>query len=198
MPLEDSRVNPTAASSRRRFSLARAIQTLLRPLTVSGAVSVRNGLHVGIGSRIWSAHGLHIGSNVYVGRYCSIEVDGVIGDNVLIANNVGIVGRADHDYRQVGIPISKARWVGDSTSGSTAGVDSVDIGDDVWIGFAAVVLGGVKVGRGAIIGAGAVVAHDVEAYSIVGGNPAKVIGRRFGPDEIARHENVLYGSVLED
>ncbi len=186
------------SSTRRGFRLATVVQALLRPLTVSGAVKVGNGLHVGIGSRIWSANGLVIGSNVYVGRYCSVEVDGVIGDNVLIANNVGIVGRADHDYSQLGVPITAARWVGDSASENSAQMSSVAIGDDVWIGFSAIVLAGVRIGRGAIVGAGAVVVRDVEEYTIVGGNPAVVIGHRFSADEIDQHEEILYGGSAED
>jgi hypothetical protein len=57
-----------------------------------------------------------------------------------------------------------------------------NIGNDVWIGVRAVVLDGVQVGDGAIVAAGAVVTKDVEAYTIVGGVPAKVIGHRFAED----------------
>jgi len=55
----------------------------------------------------------------------------------------------------------------------------VNIGHDVWIGHGAVILAGRKVGTGAVIAAGAVVSKDVEPYTIVGGVPAKEIGRRF-------------------
>ena len=58
------------------------------------------------------------------------------------------------------------------------------IGNDVWIGFEAVILAGVKIGDGAIIGARAVVTKDVPPYSIVGGIPAKVIRKRYSPDII--------------
>ena len=60
----------------------------------------------------------------------------------------------------------------------------VNIGHDVWIGHGAVILAGRKIGTGAIIAAGAVVTKDVEPYTIVGGVPAKEIGRRF-PKQIA-------------
>jgi phosphonate metabolism protein (transferase hexapeptide repeat family) len=60
---------------------------------------------------------------------------------------------------------------------------NVTIGHDVWIGHGAVILAGRKVGTGAVIAAGAVVSKDVEPYTIVGGVPAKEIGRRF-PKEI--------------
>lgn len=60
------------------------------------------------------------------------------------------------------------------------------IGNDVWIGYDAVIMAGVTIGDGAIIGTRAVVSKDVEPYSIVGGVPAKEIRKRFAPDVIKR------------
>ena len=60
------------------------------------------------------------------------------------------------------------------------------IGNDVWIGYDAVIMGGVTIGDGAIIGTRAVVTKDVEPYSIVGGVPAKEISKRFAPEAIKR------------
>ena len=60
------------------------------------------------------------------------------------------------------------------------------IGNDVWIGYEAVVMAGVTIGDGAIIGARAVVTKDVPPYTIVGGVPAREIRRRFSDDVIAR------------
>ncbi|CCD97398.1 putative acetyltransferase [Bradyrhizobium sp. ORS 375] len=59
----------------------------------------------------------------------------------------------------------------------------VDIGHDVWIGHGAIVLPGRKIGTGAVVAAGAIVTKDVPAYTIVAGNPARIIKRRF-PIEI--------------
>lgn len=61
----------------------------------------------------------------------------------------------------------------------------VSIGNDVWIGHAAIIMPGVTVGDGAIVGSGAVVTKDVAPYTIVGGVPAALIRHRF-PPEIAR------------
>ena len=58
------------------------------------------------------------------------------------------------------------------------------IGNDVWIGYKAIILAGVKIGDGTIIGTGALVTKDVPAYSIVGGVPAKIIRKRFSEDII--------------
>jgi phosphonate metabolism protein (transferase hexapeptide repeat family) len=66
----------------------------------------------------------------------------------------------------------------------------VTLGHDVWVGYGAVVLPGVGVGDGAVVGAGAVVSRDVPAYAIVGGVPAKPIGRRFS-DDVARRLQAL-------
>lgn len=60
------------------------------------------------------------------------------------------------------------------------------IGNDVWIGYEAVILSGVTIGDGAIIGARAVVTKDVPPYTIVGGAPAKPIRRRFGDETVRR------------
>lgn len=60
------------------------------------------------------------------------------------------------------------------------------VGNDVWIGYDAVIMAGVTIGDGAIIGARAVVTKDVEPYSIVGGVPAREIRKRFAPDVVNR------------
>lgn len=59
------------------------------------------------------------------------------------------------------------------------------IGSDVWIGSEAMIMPGIKVGHGAVIGSRALVTNDVAPFSIVGGNPAKLIKKRFSDEEIA-------------
>ncbi|MFA9440470.1 Vat family streptogramin A O-acetyltransferase [Uliginosibacterium sp. sgz301328] len=66
------------------------------------------------------------------------------------------------------------------------------VGNDVWIGYDALIMPGVKIGNGAIVSAGAVVTKDVPAYAIVGGNPADVIRYRFSPDDIAMLEALAW------
>lgn len=60
------------------------------------------------------------------------------------------------------------------------------IGNDVWIGYNATILAGVTIGHGAIIAANATVTKDVEPYSIVGGNPAQLIRKRFSNETIEK------------
>ncbi len=68
----------------------------------------------------------------------------------------------------------------------------IEIGNDVWIGSNAIILGGVKVGNGSIIGAGAVVTQNVAPYSIVVGNPAKLLRFRFDEITIKEIENLSW------
>ena len=68
----------------------------------------------------------------------------------------------------------------------------VVVEEDVWIASNATLLAGVTVGRGAIVGSGAVVRKSVPPYAIVIGNPSKIIGFKFSPDEIIKHEEALY------
>jgi len=103
-----------------------------------------------------------------IGRYCSIGRDVTLGETP-----------RNHPVDWVATSLSVChRYV--------APQNLAVIGNDVWIGHGAVVMAGVKVGHGAIIAGNAVVTKDVEAYQIVGGNPAKVIRFRF--DEPTRAE----------
>jgi acetyltransferase-like isoleucine patch superfamily enzyme len=164
---------------------------LKRRVVVRGKVVAPANLHIGLGSRIWSSGGLRIERDVYIGRWCSIEADGMIGQGTMIANNVGIIGRYDHNLWQVGKRIRHADWIGDTTSFLPPGSSAVCIEQDCWIGFGAIVLSGVRVGRGAVVAAGSVVTRDVPSYAIVAGNPANVIGSRFNSDERRLHEYLL-------
>lgn len=68
----------------------------------------------------------------------------------------------------------------------------VIVEEDVWIASNVTLLAGVNVGRGATIGAGAVVRNNVPPYAIIVGNPAKIVGFNFTPEEIIEHEKALY------
>jgi acetyltransferase-like isoleucine patch superfamily enzyme len=155
-----------------------------RRLAVRGQVVVGTAPRIGAGTAIWSAHGLKIGDYCAIGPRSFIQVDGIIGDFLMTGPGVLIVGRADHAIREVGRPMLLSTWIGERQQ---LDEDVVHIGDDVWLGAAAVVLGGVSIGTGAVVGAGAVVAHDVPDFAIVAGNPATVIGVRMSPDEGAAH-----------
>ncbi|MEO5314985.1 DapH/DapD/GlmU-related protein [Pseudarthrobacter sp. CC12] len=152
--------------------------------TVTSNIEVGTGFRAGNNSIVWAPRKLTLGNNVHLGSNVRIEVDGTIGDSVLIANSAGIVGRTDHSTAEVGVPITETDWVGRSPARLS---QPVAIGSDVWIGYGAVVLSGVSIGDSTVIGAGAVVTRDIPANSIAVGNPARVIGRRFDEASFAAH-----------
>ncbi len=161
-------------------------RSMVRSYAVREGVTVGRGVHIGPGTILSSFSQLVVGDGTYIGKGCTIQVSGRIGRGTLIANRVGIVGKSDHDLRAIGVPMSYAPWIG--AEANFRGTDVVDIGEDVWIGYGAVVISGVAVGRGAVIGAGAVVTRDIPAYVIAAGNPAKPIGMRFAPGQVREHE----------
>lgn len=129
-----------------------------------------------------------IGDNVFFGRYCDITCDARVGNGVVISNRVAFIGRLDHDYKRVGIPVFFAPSIMTPEYEPPANKSSVTIGDDVWIGYGVIILSGVTVGEGAVIAAGSLVLEDVKPFSIVGGVPAKEIGARFSQREIEEHK----------
>jgi maltose O-acetyltransferase len=112
------------------------------------------------------------GYNISIGRRSFVNYGGVfldvnpieIGDEVLIATNVQLL-TATH-------PLDAAR-----RRGWWESAKPINIADGVWIGGGAIVLPGVSVGENAVVGAGAVVTRDVEAGTVVAGNPARAIRR---------------------
>jgi len=121
----------------------------------------------------------------YVGRDCCICPKVTIGAYTLLAHEVSIQG-GDHRFDLAGTPIC--------FSGRPEMPETV-IGEDVWIGHRAIIIAGVKIGRGAVIGAGAVVATDVPAYAIYAGVPAKPVGVRFADEkDRIRHDQMLDGA----
>ncbi|MES2733375.1 MAG: acyltransferase [Bacteroidota bacterium] len=87
-----------------------------------------------------------------------------IGDDVMLAPNV-VISALNHEYRDVSRPISAQQIT----------TDPIIIEDRVWVGANVVITAGVKIGRHAVVAAGSVVTKDVPAYSVVMGNPARVI-----------------------
>lgn len=109
----------------------------------------------------------------------------VIGNKVMFGPQVVIIG-GGHNTTVVG------RFMFDVHEKRPSDDLGVVIEDDVWVGARAVILRGVKVGRGSIVGAGAIVKDDVPPYSVVAGNPAKVVKYRWNMETIQRHEEQLY------
>lgn len=120
------------------------------------------------------------GDRLVIGKFCSIAC----GVKFLFNS-------ANHTQSSLStypFPIFYEEWGLDRGHVTQAWDNKGDIviGNDVWIGYEAVVLAGVTVGDGAIIGARALVTKDVPTYTIVGGVPARIIRRRFPEDTIAK------------
>ena len=187
-----STIKQSLAAALRRIATRYRLARCRAPVRVFGS-----DLHVGSRPRLWAAERIEIGDHSYLGHEVSIETNCRIGRHVLIANRVALVGRRDHDFRTLGVPVRFGHWVGSERRPSLFRSDAVVIEDDAWIGFGAMVLSGVRVGRGAIVAAGSVVKGDVAAYAIVGGNPAVAIGQRFSSsDDIARHEAMIVSGTF--
>jgi acetyltransferase-like isoleucine patch superfamily enzyme len=108
--------------------------------------------------------------DVYIGNHVQIGLGNVIigpvtiADNVIIAQNVVMSG-LNHGYQDVSIPIGMQPCT----------TNEIYVGADSWIGANAVLTAGVRIGEHAVVAAGAVVTKDVPAFSVVAGNPARVI-----------------------
>ena len=113
-----------------------------------------------------------------IGRFCSIACGAKFLFNC-----------ANHTLRSLStytFPLFHEEWQGDRARVAEAWDCKGDIiiGSDVWIGYEAVILAGVRIGDGAVIGTRAVVTRDVAPYTIVGGVPARPIRTRFAPEVI--------------
>jgi acetyltransferase-like isoleucine patch superfamily enzyme/glycosyltransferase involved in cell wall biosynthesis len=116
-----------------------------------------------------------------IGHFCSIaaEVHFLLGGN--------------HGHDTVSTFPFRVKYFGEAVEAATRG--PIVLGDDVWIGHRATILSGVSIGQGAIVAAGAVVTRDVEPYSIVGGNPARLIKYRFAQDIREKLLAIDYGRL---
>lgn len=116
--------------------------------------------------RIIGDNKITIGDNFYANVGCHFLGEITIGNNVLVGPKTVIWGR-DHG-------ISKDQLISDQGHIKLP----IIIEDDVWIGANATILKGIKIGKGAVIGAGSVVTKDVPEYAIAVGNPARVVKYR--------------------
>lgn len=132
---------------------------------------------------IWKSH---INRHSYTGKNTSI-IASQIGKFVSISWNVTI-GGANHDYERLTthsfLYNSYDELKPEKYEGYNRFEKSCIVENDVWIGTNTVVLRGIKIGNGAVVGAGSIVTKDVPDYAIVAGNPAKIIKYRFAPQVI--------------
>jgi acetyltransferase-like isoleucine patch superfamily enzyme len=117
-----------------------------------------------------------------------------IGRYVSIANGVSFILGGNHSHSGITTFPVKVKLLGETVEAQTKG--QITVGDDVWIGQNATIMSGVTIGQGAVIGAEAVVSKDVPAYTIVAGNPARVVKRRFSTEATEKFTRVNYEKIL--
>lgn len=145
------------------------------PCVLGGACNFKTPIEVGAWSNVAGVKGHGEINNIKIGRYCSIADKVDINPPQHPSDWLSISARQYNAgflefNRFGGKDVRVLEWETEKR---------VEIGNDVWVGTNAVIMGGVKIGDGAIVAAGAVVTKDVPPYAIVGGVPAKVIKYRF-------------------
>jgi len=125
-----------------------------------------------------------IGARSFIGGASRIvaAVSVTIGSDVLVSWGVSIVDHNSHAMRFSERSNDVMAWREGKKDWTNVKTAPVVIGDKAWIGFNAIILKGVIVGEGAIVGAGSVVTKDVAPWTVVAGNPAKLI-RELPEDE---------------
>lgn len=161
-----------------RFGHVKGYVSIGEDVTFQNPKSLHFGCNIGIGKSTYflpctQYGGVKYNPTIKIGDGCSIGIrnsfaciDRIeIGNNVLFAGYVHITDHS-HGYEDVTRPIKPQRLISKGP---------VIIEDDCWLGFSCEILSGVHIGKHSIVAARAVVTKDVPPYSIVAGNPAKVI-----------------------
>jgi acetyltransferase-like isoleucine patch superfamily enzyme len=110
-----------------------------------------------------------IGDHSLIGMGCIIIGPVTIGNNVILAQHIGVSG-LNHGYQDVSTPIKD----------QPCDTGLIRIGDDSWIGTNAVIVAGVSIGKHCIVAGGSVVTKDVPDFTMVGGNPARIL-KQYNP-----------------
>ena len=126
-----------------------------------------------------------IGDRLIIGRYCAIARGATF---VMNGANHRMSGFSTYPFNIFGNGWERSTPLPEELpyKGDTV------VGNDVWIGYQALLMPGVNVGDGAIIAARSVVSADVPAYAIVGGNPARVLRMRYEPEQVRRLQGIAW------
>lgn len=149
-------------------SLVRLLRKLKLRITTKGKLSYKRNVSFGPGAKLMIPEFIHIQNNFSCGKNFFVQTNLSIGDCCLFSSDVSIVGD-DHHINESGY---NNYWSGRKPA------STVLFEGDNFVGYRATIVGNVRIGKGAIIGAGSLVIRDVEENTVVGGVPAKVIGQR--------------------
>lgn len=140
-------------------------------LVASAGQNLRASSHI----RLNNPNMISVGDDCYLGSGVQLypwNAPIAIGNHALIAAGVRMITRS-HGFEDLDRPMADQGYVN----------APITIEDDVWIGFRAIILAGVTIGKGSVVGAGAVVTGDVPPYTVVGGVPAQTIKKRTPAEE---------------
>lgn len=149
---------------------------------------------LGKGVKVYNKNNLIMGENTNIDAGALImntrakfimkhDTGAAIGLTVITGNHMPIVGI---DFKHITDEIKEKYDPNHELD------QDVIVDEEVWIGANVTLLSGVHLNRGATVGAGSVVRTSIPPYAIVAGNPAKIVGFRFSPEEIIEHEKALY------
>lgn len=170
LPSSYSKFGGTFFNWIRIFCVKRIFKKCGKISTIDTHAYFGNGREVRIGDGSGIGANNHIPNNIIIGN------DVMMGPDIYIASN-------NHSFDRLDIPMNK--------QGIKVAEPTV-LEDDCWIGANVTILKGVTIGRGSVVAAGAVVTKSCMPYSIIGGVPARLIKKRFTPEQISEHERLLY------
>lgn len=166
--------------------------TLDPMVNISKGDGVKIGSDVDLGGTITLEDGSHVGDScrlvgdIRVGKGTGINQESNIFGEVDIGSYAAIAPRTNiyESNHQTHFPSLQGTFYEQNfeTTLESTSRGPIEIGSDIWIGVNSFILSGVTIGHGAVVGAGAVVTKDVPSYTIVGGNPAKPLKKRFPED----------------
>lgn len=132
-------------------------------------LSIGDDVLFNVGCHVQASSPVVVGNHSHFAPYCVLYGPLEVGDKCAVAAHT-VFASIGHTYDQPDVPFVDL----------PARKATIVLEDNVWIGANATILAGVRIGTGSIVGAGAVVTHDVEPYTVVGGVPARLIRRRKG------------------
>lgn len=130
------------------------------------------------------------GKKLYIGRYCSIAS----GVEIFLGGNHRTDWITTYPFSALSSTWQQAAGI----KGHPQSNGDVRIGNDVWLAYGCTIMSGVTIGDGAVVAAGSLVAKDVPAFALVGGNPAKIIRYRFDDMTISRLLEIGWWNWSED
>lgn len=161
------------------------IEPMIRKALGKCGSNVRIGNH----ADFYGINNIFVGNDVGIGSNCTLMTTRakiVIHDHVMFGPGITVV-TGGHHYNTIGKYMDEIR---ENDKSDEDDKDVIFEGDN-WIGANATILKGVTIGKGAIVAAGAVVVKSCPPYSIIGGNPAKVIKTRFSEEELLEHKKIM-------